>query len=206
MTVGIVHYGMGNISSVQKAFKFIGAETVVVESVEQLAAVDQIVLPGVGAFRKGMQNLRDRGFVQGLSEHVVDGGKPFLGICLGMQLVFEEGTEPETTPGLGWLGGRVIRLDVPQLTVPHNGWNDITLMAGSDNFLCDAEADGEDVYFIHSYHATEVAKNNLIATTDYGGPVVAAVQHNNIYATQFHPEKSQDIGMSILRSFMAAGA
>ncbi|MBF0497667.1 MAG: imidazole glycerol phosphate synthase subunit HisH [Deltaproteobacteria bacterium] len=201
--IGIIDYGMGNILSVSKAFEMIGAEVTICNGPEDLAAVERIVLPGVGAFQGCMDNLRRAGFVEALEEMVLAGGKPILGICLGMQAMARRSFEHGEFPGLGWFDADVVRLDPADtaLRVPQVGWNDIDFSPGIPLFA--GLRPGSDFYFVHSYYMKCRDQANVAATCDYGGEVTAAVIKNNIFATQFHPEKSQDYGLRLLRNFVA---
>lgn len=189
---------MGNVASVAKALTAAGAEPLITDSADALARADAIVLPGVGSFQRGMEELHRRQLTPALHQLVRDGGKPFLGICLGLQLTMSHGHEPADCEGLGWIQGHVLRMDDSQLQVPHVGWN--TLQA-TGPLLQDFS--GEDFYFVHSYHAVPEDPSVVAGTTDYGGRRVAALRHRNIWAVQFHPEKSQVAGIRLLRHFLA---
>lgn len=212
--IGIIDYGMGNLRSVQKAFGLLGATAVILRSPGELDHVERVVLPGVGAFADGMQHLTQRGWVQPFLRHI-ESGKPTLGICLGMQLLFESSEEDAVSPdrpvvGLGVLPGRVVRFCGDQYgpglkKVPHMGWN--TIAWTRDDPLFAGLLDGPAVYFVHSYYAkpVEPATAAPIASSfaDYGGSFCASVWRENIWATQFHPEKSQRVGLHMLRNFVA---
>lgn len=199
--IGVVAYGMGNIQSVCNAFDYLGHPVTVVETPDDLNAVERIVLPGVGAFPSAMARLHDTGFARALDEQVRERGKPVLGICLGMQLLAEEGTEFRQCPGLGWIPGRIeiIERETTGLRLPQIGWNELAitgdspLLAGLGNAPC--------CYFVHSYHFRPRDPAHIEATVDYGGPVTAAVAHGNIFGVQFHPEKSQKVGLKVLDNF-----
>ncbi len=188
---------MGNVASVQKALNFLKIENILTHDHEQIKKSDQIILPGVGSFLQGMTNLKERGLDTLLTEEVVVNKKQFLGICLGMQLLSEQGTEPINSKGLGWIKGTVEKFEVSGLRVPHMGWNNITVL--KETFY--KEVVDLDFYFVHSYHLVPEDKQVIAATVNYGGDVVASIQKDNIFATQFHPEKSQVAGLSVLRSF-----
>jgi glutamine amidotransferase len=209
MLVAIVDYGSGNLRSAAKAFERaaaesgISAEIAVTSAPEAVAAADRVVLPGVGAFadcRRGLAAVP--GLEAALCEAVRARGRPFLGICVGMQLMAERGREFETTGGLGWLAGEVVALEPadPTLKIPHMGWNELSplrthpLLAGLDA--------GAHAYFVHSYHFNLSNEADLVALTDYGGPITAVVGQDNLAGTQFHPEKSQTAGLRLIGNFL----
>jgi imidazole glycerol-phosphate synthase subunit HisH len=196
----IINYGMGNIGSVVNALSALGDPCVVSDGPAALAGADRIVLPGVGAFHAAMDNLRAQGYEDALNEHVVHRRKPFLGICLGMQLVAKDSQELGYSTGLGWIDGHVVKLEpAGGRPVPHVGWND--LEPKRETPLFGALADRPNFFFDHSYHL--VCPPELVtATCSYGGDCVAAIQHENILAVQFHPEKSQRNGLRLLRNFL----
>ncbi|MFY9270839.1 MAG: imidazole glycerol phosphate synthase subunit HisH [Candidatus Manganitrophaceae bacterium] len=200
--VGLVDYGMGNLLSVRHALETVGAEVVVCRDGEDLKPVERIVLPGVGAFRDCMINLKKRGLIEALEEAVLRLGKPILGICLGMQAMARRSFEGGEHLGLGWLAADVVRLNPhpPALRVPQIGWNEIDYRAGSPFFK--TLPPSPDFYFVHSYFVKCDDQAIVEATCDYGGPVTAAVRKENIFATQFHPEKSQDDGLKLLENFV----
>jgi glutamine amidotransferase len=209
--IGIIDYGMGNLRSVQKALEHVGADAQLLTAPDQASAIDKLVLPGVGAFADGMEHLRQRHWVDFIKSFIAS-GRPFLGICLGMQLLFEGSEEDaapgQLVPGLGILAGKVVRLTEDRggqrLKVPHMGWNSIR-WDPADPLFAGLPADAA-VYFVHSYHvepAIDNGRSPLSAEADYGGPFCASVHHNNIWATQFHPEKSQRVGLKILANFAA---
>jgi imidazole glycerol-phosphate synthase subunit HisH len=199
VTVALIDYGAGNLQSVKNALKAAGAADVVVSGdPEIIAKADRIVLPGVGAFAHCMGSLSAiDGMVEVLSERVLQGGVPFLGICVGMQLLANAGVEHGTTQGLGWIGGTV-RAISPSLDikVPHMGWNDVTL-AAPHPVLQTGEA-----YFLHGYHFETADTADVLATTSHGGILTAAVGRDNILGVQFHPEKSQAFGIATLKRFL----
>jgi len=204
MTIAIVKYGMGNIASVQKAINKLGYTTIITNNHDEIKKSDLILLPGVGSFKKGMENLREFGLVDLLTEEVLVNKKPFLGICLGMQLLALTGTEPEVVNGLGWIDGEVVKIESPKgLRVPHLGWNSVSSILKDDFY---SEFDGQDYYFIHSYHFRVANKNEVVLTVPYDLDLVAAVQKDNIFAMQFHPEKSQDAGMKLLKKIIEKNA
>lgn len=196
--IAIIDYGLGNLASVKKALKSLKIDAEITDDHDLIKRSDAIILPGVGSFRQGMVNLKDRNLDKLLTHEVLKKEKPFLGICLGMQLVFTHGTEPVDCLGLGWIEGKVQRFEDKGLRIPHMGWNSLDLKR--ENTLMNSDCSG-DVYFIHSYHVKPINRGIVVATTNYGEEVVAGIQKNNISATQFHPEKSQAVGLSILQSF-----
>jgi imidazole glycerol-phosphate synthase subunit HisH len=200
--VGIVDYGMGNLLSVYNAVEMVGGEATICRTPEALKDVDRIILPGVGAFRDCIANLRQQGFVEALEEEVLGAGKPFFGICLGMQALARRSYEGGVYEGLGWIEGDVVRLEPGDaaLRVPQVGWNDLDYHRTSPMFARLPPV--PDFYFVHSYYLKCDHDAQVEATCDYGGPVTAAVHKDNIFATQFHPEKSQDHGLTMLENFM----
>ena len=197
MKVAIINYGMGNIASVEKAIKFLGYEPIVTNDPIEINSASYIILPGVGAFNQGIENLNKLGLVDLLNKQVIINKKPFLGICLGMQLIATTGYEPHVTKGLGWIEGDVIKINEPEKAIPHLGWNEITT---SQNTFID-EFNKKDFYFIHSYHFKATNSEKILATVNYGKNYVAVIQKDNIFATQFHPEKSQTSGLELMKSF-----
>jgi glutamine amidotransferase len=196
--IAIVDAGIGNLRSVQKAFEHLGAAPVATDDPAQVMAADAVVLPGVGAFGDGMRGLSARGLDHAV-RNTIESGKPFLGICVGMQLLFEESEEMGRHSGLGVLPGRVVRFP-SSLTVPHMGWNQIDRQRPHP--LLSDVPDGAFVYFAHSYHPLADDGSIVVATTDYGGAYPSAVARDNVWAIQFHPEKSQQVGLTILRNFL----
>jgi glutamine amidotransferase len=199
----IIDYGMANLRSVQKGFEQVGVHAEIVSQPGQIERAEKIVLPGVGAFQDAVATLREKGWVEPVLNHIHK-GKPFLGICLGLQMLFEVGYEDGEHRGLGVLKGACVRFDVDQkqgLKVPHMGWNQLQVQRPSP-ILRDLP-DGAGVYFVHSYHVQPTDKSVIATTTDYGGPFVSSIWKNNIVATQFHPEKSQKVGLQILKNFAA---
>jgi len=197
MPVGIIDFGMGNVASVQKALSALNIEHRLTRERPVLETCSALVLPGVGAFAQGMQNLIDYGLDDFIRTAVLDHKKPILGICLGMQLLAATGTEPYECPGLNLIPGSVEKISAPKLRVPHLGWN--SLLAQPHSFFEPFHL--KDFYFIHSYHFKVENPTHVGAFVEYGEKMVAAIQHDNILATQFHPEKSQIQGLSLLESF-----
>jgi len=200
--IAIIDYGMGNLHSVSKAVERLGCEARVTSDPREILAADGAILPGVGAFGDAMANLRETGLVDTVKEYAAS-GKPFLGICLGMQLLFTESEEHGTHRGLDLLPGRVVRFQ-GDYKVPHMGWNELTFKQESPLF---EGVEPGHVYFVHSYHALPERESDLLAVTDYYQPVTAIVGRGSVYGMQFHPEKSGELGMALLRKFtdMAVG-
>lgn len=210
--VVIIDYGSGNLHSAAKAFERAAreseanAEIIVSASVADVASADRIVLPGVGAYadcKRGLDAVPD--LIPTLEDAVRQKGRPFLGICVGMQLLSERGLEHGTSEGLGWIKGdvRAIEPNDPALKIPHMGWN--TLTAAAPHALLKEIATGPDglhAYFVHSYHLAATDRRVVVAETDYGGPVTAMIADGNIAGTQFHPEKSQKLGLKLLANFL----
>ena len=196
--VGIIDYGVGNLFSLRSSCKAIGQEAFVSGDPAELEKASHLVLPGVGAFGDAAQKLRDAGMADFVRSQAAE-GKPLLGICLGMQLLFEESYEYGRHPGLGLLQGRVVPMEgklPPSLKIPHMGWNALEVRRGR---LLEG-LDGQHVYFVHSYFADGCA-DSLAAVTGYGIPITAAVEQGNVFGCQFHPEKSGNVGLEILRRF-----
>ncbi|WP_028535918.1 imidazole glycerol phosphate synthase subunit HisH [Paludibacterium yongneupense] len=206
MIVSIVDYGMGNLASVQRALLELGATPVVIDAPEQLRESDRIILPGVGSFGDAMDLLQGRGWVDAIHDQVLQHGKPLLGICLGMQLLAQSGNEGGgDTPGLGLIPGEVIHLSELGCTlrVPHVGWNAITSASQlQPSPLLAGIPDGTDFYFVHSYAFRTQQSLHLLASTDYGIPVAAAVGSGLVFGAQFHPEKSSRAGFRLLKNFL----
>lgn len=197
--IGIIDYEAGNLRSVEKAFAFLGYDAFVSNDIDKLSSADAIVLPGVGAFAEAMSKLKNMGMDNFISE-VVQQGNPFLGICLGFQLLFECSYEGGVNNGLGVLKGEVRRIpDNLNLKVPHMGWNSLDIKR--DNLLMKGLPENPYVYFVHSYYADASNKEDVIASTSYGMEIHVAVQKDNVFATQFHPEKSGKIGLKMLDNF-----
>ena len=212
MRVAIVDYGSGNLHSAAKAFERAARESgqgqpvVVTGDPDTVSRADRIVLPGVGAFadcRRGLDEIP--GMIDALEHTVHKKGKPFFGICVGMQLMAERGREYRITPGLGWIAGEVDRITPsdPNLKIPHMGWNTLNML--TDHPVADGiplGPDGLHAYFVHSYQLITARDADLIAQADYGGPVTAIVGRDNMVGTQFHPEKSQRLGLALIANFL----
>ncbi len=197
--IAIIDYGMGNLRSVEKAFECVGHKAFIAKRTEEVSKASHIVLPGVGGFPECMKNLTETGMIDAVYKSI-ESGKQFLGICLGLQLLFSESEEFGTHKGLDILPGRVIRFDLkPEFKVPHMGWNAIRLK--QDVQILKDIPDNSYVYFVHSFYVEPADKSIAATTTDYGGEFTSAVYKDNIFACQFHPEKSQDIGLRILKNF-----
>ena len=198
--IAIVDYQMGNLRSVQKAFERVGASAVVTSDADQIARARRVVLPGVGAFPDAMRELQSRSLVQPILDSI-QSGKPFLGICLGLQLLFETGTEGGEHPGLALFPGRVVRFELPsEYKIPHMGWNRIRV-AKQDCPLMTEIPDNTYFYFVHSYFVLPTDPQLCWLECDYGQPFCAAIWRDNVFATQFHPEKSQQFGLRLLENF-----
>lgn len=204
MTIAIIDYGMANLRSVQKAFESVGHLARIIREPEEIDSADRIVLPGVGAFQDAVATLRDRHFDEPILRHIAR-CRPFLGICLGLQMLFDVGYEDGEHRGLGVFRGKCIRFDVDTtlgLKVPHMGWNQLDIQRPAPIFNGLAPASG--VYFVHGYHVVPDDPTIISTTTDYGVPFVSSIWRDNLFATQFHPEKSQRVGLHILANFATA--
>lgn len=198
--IAVIDYGMGNLGSITKALEYVGADVVLTQDPAVAAQAEKLVLPGVGAFGLGMKNLRAFGFIP-VIEEAMKKKKPFLGICLGMQLLAKKSYEFGEHDGLGFVDAEVKKLEVlPPMKVPHVGWNAVVWKRAHP--LLYGIKESADFYFVHSYHLTPADISFVIGTTDYGGEIVAALAYENIFATQFHPEKSQQAGLKILENFI----
>jgi glutamine amidotransferase len=199
--IAIVDYGMGNLRSVQKAFERLGAQAVVCDRAAGLPGAGKLVLPGVGAFRDAIAELRRQEMIEPIREHIAS-GRPFLGICLGLQLLFDVSYEDGTWEGLGVVPGEVVRFENrPGLKVPHMGWNRLE-RAGSCRLL-DGIPPEAHFYFVHSYYVVPRDESVVAARTEHGVPFVSVIARDNLFATQFHPEKSQRAGLKLLSNFAA---
>ena len=210
--IAVVDYGAGNLRSVAKALETAArvvarsVEVIVTSSAAEVRAADRIVLPGVGAFGQCAAALRaSPGMEEALIRAVFDDQRPFLGICVGMQLLATRGVEHGVHLGLGWIPGDVVKLapDNPQLKIPHIGWAPVRLApAGTDHAVASALGGGGQTYFVHSYHFVPTDHRHLLASYDYGSEVAAIIGRDNILGVQFHPEKSQTVGLNFLRAFL----
>lgn len=199
--IKIVDYGMGNLRSVQKAFEKLGTEAVICTQPTELAAAEKLVLPGVGAFRDAISELRRTELDKPILDHIAS-GRPFLGICLGLQLLFDVGFEDGEWEGLGVLAGKVVRFaDQPDLKIPHMGWNTLELARPAPIFK--DIPNGSSFYFVHSYYVVPTDETVVAARTEHGTVFASAVSRGNLFATQFHPEKSQALGLRVLKNFAA---
>ena len=196
--IAIIDYGVGNLFSLTSSFKAIGEEIVITSDVEIIKKADKLILPGVGAFGDASKKLFDSGLDKVILEEVKK-KKPLLGVCLGMQMLFTESHEFGTHKGLGLIEGKVVYIDLPkEYKIPHIGWN--ALHFKKQRPILKYINENDYVYFVHSYHAVD-CENSLVATTDYGKELTAIVQKDNVYGCQFHPEKSGDVGLKILKAF-----
>lgn len=195
--IAIIDYGMGNLRSVQKAFEYIGFDARITDQKQDLIDASHIILPGVGAFADAAACLTESGMQDTMMAEIKK-GKPFLGICLGMQLLFDQSFENGHYDGLSLVPGQVVQFNVKGLKVPHMGWNRLVVR---DNTLFDNEGADKYVYFVHSYHASGVPEAYIIGEADYGYRFTAAVAKDNVFGLQFHPEKSGDIGLDMLKRF-----
>ncbi len=200
--IAIIDYGVGNLFSLKSSFNAIGYQTIVTGDKEVIKKADKLILPGVGAFGDASKKLKESGLDKVIKEQV-ELGKSLLGVCLGMQMLFEKSYEYGEHEGLGLLKGKVIPFDLPaKYKIPHIGWNALTF--NSQSPILKYVNQGDCVYFVHSYHAVD-CNNCLIATTEYGMPVTALVGDGNVYGCQFHPEKSGEVGLKILKAFCEMG-
>ena len=201
--IAIIDYDAGNIKSVEKALQFLKQEVCITRDRAMIRSADQVILPGVGSFGDAMEQLRKYELDKVIYE-VVDQAKPFLGICLGLQLLFERSEESPGVEGLGILRGEVLRIpDAPGLKIPHMGWNSLHLQ--NEGRLFRGIAEESYVYFVHSYYLRAAEEEIVKAVTEYGVCIHAAVEKDNVFATQFHPEKSSDVGLAMLRNFAEVG-
>ena len=197
----IINYGIGNLNSVANMIRHVGGKCRISNNVEEIANAEKLILPGVGAFDRGMEALNESGIAEALSVAALERGVPILGICLGMQLMAKR-SEEGRQPGLGWLDAEVVKFRFPEgsgLKIPHMGWN--TLSIQRENPLIRPE-ERQRFYFVHSYHVVCTNEPDVTATCGYGYDFVAAFAHNNIFGAQFHPEKSHRFGMAVMRNFL----
>lgn len=198
--IAIIDYDAGNIKSVEKALQSLGEEVIITRDEDVLLSADKVVLPGVGAFGDAMERLNEYGLIS-VIQKIVKKKTPFLGICLGLQLLFDSSEEAPGVKGLGILPGKIVRFPSDLgLKIPQIGWN--SLSQPNKGRLFKGIDDGEFVYFVHSYYLCAQDLNDVVATTEYGVTVHAAVERDNIFACQFHPEKSSDVGLRILKNFI----
>lgn len=195
--IAIINYKMGNLGSVKNALDSLNIESVITSDVNVLRKADKLILPGVGAFKKAMENLAELDLIDCIKEEVKK-GKPILGICLGMQLLFSDSEEYGLTKGLNLLEGNIVHFKSNGLKIPHMGWNNLSI--GNDSKLFKG-LNNPYVYFVHSYHLVNTNTNYIQTKVTYGYEFVCAIEYKNIYATQFHPEKSGDVGLKILKNF-----
>ena len=207
--ITIVDYGMGNLRNVHKGFERVGFPAVVTQDPDSIRKASGLVVPGVGAFKKAMENLAELGLAEPIKEFIA-GGRPFLGICLGLQLLFSESEEFGVQSGLGIFAGRVVRfpfsnpgspISPDSLKVPHMGWNAVQIKRRVP--AMEGIEEGAYFYFVHSYYPVPKDRDLVATTTDYGGEFVSSISRGNLFACQFHPEKSQTVGLKILRNFGA---
>ncbi len=197
--IAIIDYQMGNLRSVQKALERVGQQAIITSDAAEIASADKVILPGVGAFEDAIAELRRRDLVGPIKDAVAT-DKPFLGICLGLQLLFDVGYENGVHEGLGILPGECVRFELPpEFKVPHMGWNALKILRRPP--MLEGIADGTHVYFVHSYYVKPRDESVIATTTDYGGPFCSMIWRGNLFATQFHPEKSQADGLKLLRNF-----
>lgn len=197
--IAIIDYGAGNLQSVKKAFDFIGAESVITDNPEVINACDRVLLPGVGSFGDAMDSMAKNGLVETVKQNALS-GKPFLGICLGLQLLFEESEESPGVKGLGIFKGKIKKFSPDMgLKIPHIGWNSLEIK--QNDTLFKGIPENSYVYFVHSYYLHAEDEKDIATITNYGIDFHSAVGKNNVFATQFHPEKSGDVGLQILKNF-----
>ncbi len=196
--VAIIDYGMGNVLSVQKALNAIKVDSIISANADEIASCSHIILPGVGSFKKAMENLHASNLVSVLEKEVREKKKPFLGICLGMQLLAESGFEDGETKGLGFVAGSVLPIPDNNLPTTHIGWNNISIK--NKHFFSNIQ--DTNFYFVHSFYLQTTNESDVAATVEYGCELTAAVQRDNVFGTQFHPEKSQVGGIEVLKNFL----
>ncbi len=202
LMIAVIDYGVGNLFSVQKAFSYLGADAKITSDERDMVSAEKLVLPGVGAFGDCMNNLEATGLIPVLKSEI-EKGKPLLGICVGLQILFDGSEESPGAKGLGIISGRIKKINAPTLKVPHIGWNSLEVRAPRQrNDLFAGVSQSSYVYFVHSYHAVPDDGSVITATTEYGEKLTAAVALGNVQATQFHPEKSGDVGLKIIKNFI----
>lgn len=199
--IAIIDYGAGNLSSVKKALDYLGAESEITQDREKILSASHVILPGVGSFGDAMHSMEEREMVDVVKEAALS-GKPFLGICLGLQLLFESSEESPEVEGLGLLQGRIVTIPRDNgLKVPHIGWNSVSFKQ-KDGIFSGID-DNSYFYFVHSYYLKDAAEDTVAGITEYGVPIECAVQKGNLCAVQFHPEKSSSAGLKLLKNFIA---
>jgi len=207
MTVALVDYNMGNIRSIRNALRVVTQDVRTISEGDQIGSPDAVVVPGVGSFANGMENLRKKEFVEPLTELVVDEETPYLGICLGLQFLADHSTEQGVHDGLGWMPGEVTRIEpeTDKFRVPHMGWNSARIDPETDSVLFDEFGTSGTFYFVHSYHLNPktTEKSQVTSTSWHGTDVTASVRRNNIFGVQFHPEKSQGTGLKVIENFVS---
>lgn len=198
--VAIIDYGAGNLSSVKKALDYLGAESEITQDKEKILSASHVILPGVGSFGDAMKSMAERGLVEPVKQ-AARSGKPFLGICLGLQLLFESSEESKGVEGLGLIKGKIVQIPRDNgLKVPHIGWNSVKI--NQKNGIFSGIEDGSYFYFVHSFYLKDAEPDAVAATTEYGVDIECAVQKGNLCATQFHPEKSSRLGLQLLENFL----
>lgn len=197
--IAIIDYGAGNLHSVANALNYLGAEYKITSDRDEILSADKVILPGVGAFADAMASLKERG-LDAVIKSAIDLKKPFLGICLGLQLLFERSEEGEGIDGLGIFKGKIVKIPDHGLKIPHMGWNSIKIKC--DSKILKDLGDNPYVYFVHSYYLTTDCREIVSAVTEYGEELSIAIEKDNVFATQFHPEKSGDTGIKILKNFI----
>jgi len=204
MKVTIIDYGVGNLRSVQSAFRFVGAETVITDSPDEVEKADCLILPGVGAFGPAVKALTTSGLTEAMTHAVFSRGVPFLGICLGMQLLADKSMEFGEHQGLGWIPGKVLSLNDKNVRLPHIGFNSVGGIEKSS--LLNHLPTAAEFYFVHSYHFIAEREQDVLAVTKYGDQFSSIINNGNIFGAQFHPEKSQSNGLQLLANFLKLGA
>lgn len=202
MKIGIINYGMGNLSSVKNSLQFLQFDAEIIENPNDFNQYDKLILPGVGAFAQAMENIREKNILNHLKIEVLEKKKPLLGLCLGMQLLFDESAENGINKGFGFVEGKVISIKekTDNLAVPHMGWNNLNIQRPHD-FLNEIPEIENDVYFVHSYYCEAKNREDVLATCNYGVEMDVIIQKETIFGCQFHPEKSHKIGLKLIQNF-----